>query len=250
MSRTRPIFRVGLGVALALALVAAVNAAPGWFQELAVFDARRFDVRGIAYLTEGQVLRAAGIGPGASLWEDPEPWVQRLQRHPLVERAEVRRRFPATLVVEVEERQPVGLVPNPTLVPVDGEGRYLPLDPSRFPLDYPILRPVWTGEGREGRPPSIRIRPLAQAAVILRREAEFWREVSEIRIDHHGTVEVRWGDPEVLFQFPPRLEEYRIRKAMTALRHAEGRAGGRRLIRVDQRFGDHVTLGWDREAAQ
>jgi len=51
----------------------------------------------------------------------------RLRAHPLIRAVEVSRRLPGTLVVEVEERVPVGLVPTPTLQPVDRDGHRLPL---------------------------------------------------------------------------------------------------------------------------
>ena len=73
--------------------------------------------------------------------------------------------------------------------------------------------------------------------------------MSEIRIDHHGAVEVRWGQPEILFQFPPQVDARSIRVGLAAVEVARSRAGDRRLLRVDQRFGDHVTLEWDREGA-
>lgn len=246
---SRPLFRIGLAVALVATLVTALEQAPELLARVPIFEAKDHEFHGLTYLTEEAVLRTAGIGPDANLWEDPAVWEERLERHPLVAVAQVERRFPGTLVIRVEERRPVGLVPTPVLAPVDAEGRYLPLDPSRFPLDYPILRPARGGVFGEGKPASIHVRPLARAAAALRSDPEFWTDVSEIRIDHHGAVEVRWGQPEIVFQFPPQVESRRIRVGMAAVADAQRRAGDRRLLRVDQRFGDHVTLEWDREGA-
>lgn len=52
----------------------------------------------------------------------------------------ISRRFPSTLVVTVEEFQPVALIPARSgLQAYDATGRGLPLDPSRTPVDLPVL---------------------------------------------------------------------------------------------------------------
>jgi cell division protein FtsQ len=60
--------------------------------------------------------------------------------HPQVESVTVTRRLPGTLVVRVVERHPVALVSGAGgLRAVDEHGRRLPLDPSRTPVDAPIV---------------------------------------------------------------------------------------------------------------
>jgi cell division protein FtsQ len=52
----------------------------------------------------------------------------------------VSRRLPGTLVVDVTERRPVALVPiGAELRAVDERGVTLPLDPSRTPVDAPVV---------------------------------------------------------------------------------------------------------------
>lgn len=243
---SRPLFRIALVTALVATLVLAGEFAPEALARVPTFRARHHEFHGLRYLTEGSVLRTAQIGPDASIWDDPSEWVERLERHPLVESASVERRFPSTLVVRVEERVPVGLVPTPTLEPVDREGRYLTLDPARFPLDYPILR-VPSVPGRpDVKPSEVRIRQLASAAAVMRLEADFWREVSEIEPGIHGGIVVRRGNPEVVFRFPPQVETRRIRAGMVALEDAVTRGDGSLPLSVDLRFADYVFLDWDR----
>jgi hypothetical protein len=208
------------------------------------FRATHHEFRGLRFLTGDTVLQVAGIGPEANLWEDPAAWEQRLEAHPLVRHASVGRRFPGTLTITVEERTPVGLVPRPTLEPVDRDGRALPLDPSRFPLDYPILRPgSLEGEGDEGS--TVQLRALAAAAETIRQEGEFWSGVSEVRPGPHGGFEVFWGQPTVLFRLAGPVELRRIREGMAALEDARKRAPGRSPLSVDLRFDDLVILGWE-----
>ncbi|MDT8340497.1 MAG: FtsQ-type POTRA domain-containing protein [Longimicrobiales bacterium] len=219
--------------------------APEALAGISVFRVRTHEFHGLRFLDPGAVLRTAGIGPDASLWDDPGPWEERLARHPLVVRAEIRRRFPSTLVVSVEEREPVGLVPAPTLVAVDAGGQRLPLDPTRFPLDYPVLRP----DGRRGEGSgevSDPVGRLARAAAVMRTDAEFWSEVSEVEYAPGGGMIIHRGDPEVLFLLSEDVEPRRLREGMAVLEDALQRSAGRRPKRVDLRFQEHVFLDWGR----
>ncbi|HSG50176.1 MAG TPA: FtsQ-type POTRA domain-containing protein [Longimicrobiales bacterium] len=239
-------FRVALLLALGWTLSLAGERAPEALAKVPVFRARKHEFHGLRFLTSQTVLRTAGIGPDASLWDDPHAWEERLERHPLVQDAQVRRRFPSTLVVTVEERSPVGLVPTPTLEPVDAEGRFLPLDPSRFPLDYPILRPGHIQGGGDAEMSQLKIRELAAAAALMRTEAEFWSQVSEVEAGDNGGLVVHRGQPEVIFRLPPKVEPHRLREAMAVLDDAMSRGGGRTPESVDLRFADYVFLDWGR----
>lgn len=241
------VFRVTLAVALVWTLSLVGEFAPQALARVPVFRVRNHEFHGLRFLRPQTVLNAAGIGPDASVWDDPSAWEERLERHPLIRDARVERRFLSTLVVRVEERAPVGLVPTPALEPVDADGRILPLDPSRFPLDYPILRVAGITHGDEEPVPDSRLRALAAAAVVMRGEAEFWSLVSEIGEGAQGGVVARRGNPEVLFLFPARVEARRIREGLAALEDAVARGEGRIPRSVDLRFDDYVFLDWGRE---
>src|SRR6185436_6494915 len=93
------------------------------------FRVRRIELQGASHLSVEEAEEAVAIPQGSSVWDDPSEWEARLARHPLVREAHVERRLPRTLVLVVTERDPVALLPTPMLVPVDAEGRVLPLDP-------------------------------------------------------------------------------------------------------------------------
>ncbi|HEX9084657.1 MAG TPA: hypothetical protein VF836_07945, partial [Gemmatimonadaceae bacterium] len=75
-----------------------------------------------------------------SLWDDLEPYRQRVMRHPQVSDVRITRRMPGTLVVTIRENLPVALVQTSTgLLPYDSLGKQLPIDPARMNLDLPIV---------------------------------------------------------------------------------------------------------------
>ena len=137
--RRRRVRLAAAAVALLLA-VTMVWWGPPLLSNLAFFRARKVEIRGATYLSPSEVLSRLAIDSAASVWDDPDPWIARLEAHPQVQRARIERRLPGTLVVVVEENLPVALVPARNgFTAIDGAGRQLPIDPAGASLDLPIL---------------------------------------------------------------------------------------------------------------
>lgn len=131
-----------LGVA-ALVLVG-IFASPLWgprvLRELAFFHVRKVEVIGARYTPPDEILDRLHVDTTRSIWDPLTPLAARVESHPQVEHALVARRFPGTLIVTVTERRPVALAPTPDgLRALDEHGHTLPLDPSRTPVDAPIV---------------------------------------------------------------------------------------------------------------
>ena len=130
---------------LGLLFLVAVIMAGGWgaraaAREMAFFRVRTVEVRGVRYLQPNDIISRLRIDTVASLWDDLEPYRQRIRQHPQVSDVHITRRMPGTLVVTIEENLPVALVQTRTgLLPYDSLGRQLPIDPARTNLDLPIV---------------------------------------------------------------------------------------------------------------
>jgi cell division protein FtsQ len=104
-----------------------------------VFRVRRVEVHGAAYLQASQVAQALALRPGANLFDPVGPLTRRVVALDGVTRAEIHRRLPGALVIEITEREPIALArAGGRLALVDRTGRVLPFDPSRAPSDFPI----------------------------------------------------------------------------------------------------------------
>ena len=139
-----------------------------------------------------------------------KPIEQRLTQHPLIRRAHVTTELPATLVVTIEERVPVGFVVSPVLEPVDRDGEVLPLDPVEQGLDLPVL--IGAG-GAAALSPSQRRILAMEADRLASDDPTFLATVSEIAIDARGDVtavvtELVSGD--LLLRFRPPLSHRRL----------------------------------------
>jgi len=130
-----------LGALFLIALITAVGygvRAAG--REMAFFRIRRVEIRGVKYLSTNEVLSRLRVDTVASLWDDLEPYRERVRHHPQVADVKISRRLPGTLVVSVTENLPVALIQTPTgLMPFDSSGKQLPIDPARTSLDLPIV---------------------------------------------------------------------------------------------------------------
>ena len=141
LARIRPWFtrrRVTIlaGVAVAAVLVAL---APRALRHASFFRIRRIDLVGARYVTGDQVAAAMKLKPAASVFDDLRPLEKRVFAIAGVRRVTIERRWPGTLVVRIEEAEPVALTPGKTaLALMDGSGRVLPFDPTRAPADLPV----------------------------------------------------------------------------------------------------------------
>lgn len=135
--------RWGRLVAAVVALVLLASL-PWWgraaLSRLAFFHVRKIEIEGARYLAPGDVVARLGIDTATSVWTPLGPLAARVERHPLVAGATVSRRLPGTLVVVVTEKVPVALVPGRGgFKSFDAAGEALPIEPSRVPVDLPIL---------------------------------------------------------------------------------------------------------------
>ncbi|MEO8911006.1 MAG: FtsQ-type POTRA domain-containing protein [Gemmatimonadaceae bacterium] len=144
MSLPERLHRPGWKILGAFVLVGLIMAA-GWgareaARSMAFFRVRSVEIRGVRYLQPNEILTRLKVDTLMSIWDDLDPLRERVRHHPQVTDVTITRRMPGTLVVTVQENQPVALIQGPTgLLPYDSAGRQLPIDPARVNLDLPIV---------------------------------------------------------------------------------------------------------------
>ena len=128
-------------IAIGLVLLAGAPVlAPLLLRQLAFFRVRKVEIIGARYVSAGEVVERLHVDTNASIWDPTGPLVARLASHPQFRRVSVRRKLPGTLVVDVDENLPVGLVATTDgLKAYDARGVALPIDLARTPIDAPIL---------------------------------------------------------------------------------------------------------------
>jgi len=211
--------------------------------ELELFKVTAVTVEGLEYLTHDEILTVAAIPGDASLLDETTSIRARIEGHPGVRAVLVRRGWPGRLVLEVEERSPVALLPTPVLTPVDVEGRLLPIRAAEVRLDLPLLRP-----GRDQAPAGDRLTPLqlrrlAQEVQWLKElDATLLASVSEVGMDQWGDFLLHLAEPRVTLRYSGELTSSRLESALIVLADALQRLPNRRPEVVDLRFADQVVV--------
>jgi cell division protein FtsQ len=177
--RGRRIARIATwGVALPLLLTR-----PWWgragLRHLDFFHVRAVEVVGTRYLDPAVVAQRLAVDTLHSVWDEIAPLEQRVAGHPQVASVAIERRLPGTLLVRIEERAPVAFTTGERgLRVLDADGRELPIDPSRTPVDLPVLAAADTallrllGELQATRPGLYRrvseVRPVGRDELVFR----------------------------------------------------------------------------------
>ncbi|MEX0893302.1 MAG: FtsQ-type POTRA domain-containing protein [Gemmatimonadota bacterium] len=226
----------------AVLLTGAGAAAPLALRRADAFRVAHVEVTGTRLLPVADAIAASGITAETSVFDSAEPWRLALLDHPMVADARIERRLPGTVRLELRETEPVALARTPELVPVDAQGRLLPIDPAAAGLDLPVLSTVAV-PGAAGRLDETG-RRLAEAAALVRRlDPALAGWISELA--PAAGMDVRWvlrsaGAPEVwlpALPSPRMLQQVRLTLADLAARGELGR-----LTRLDARGPEQVIV--------
>ena len=108
-------------------------------RQLDFFRVRRVEFEGLRYGSPEAALARLALPRELNLFENLAAVERRAAAIPGVRTAHVGRRLPGTLVVTLQERLPVALVPSGgSLRLMDAAGKVLPFDPSRSAPDLPV----------------------------------------------------------------------------------------------------------------
>lgn len=216
--------------AFAASLLVAAGTAPWWgragLKRLGYFGVRRVEVHGARYFRPERVADALGLPAGATVWEDLDGLERRLEAVRGIDRAEIVRRLPGTIVVTVAETEPVVLAQGSAgLVPVAKDGRPLPFDPSDVPIDAPVVLRADS--------------PLVSALAAIRlADVGLFAATSAARLTRGGGVTLEVNGGQVVLEVPVNPEAV-IRVA--AVRRELG-SRGRAWRELDGRFGGWVVV--------
>ncbi len=199
--------------------------APTVLRRVGFFTVRRVEFVGVTAVRPADLLAAMQIPPRGSLFDELGPYQARVLAFPGIRSAEVHRRLPGTLVVEVTEARAVALAPrNGRLAMVGRNGKFLPFDPAFSAPDLPVVD-----------------KPDPTVARVLGRLQEldpelFSRVVTAAQV--RGDVQVDLGGRQLWLR--PDVSAEVIRAVMAA-EQVLGRQG-RTWVELDGRFAGQVVV--------
>jgi cell division protein FtsQ len=182
-----------------------------WVGNDAGFRVREVKVAGCKALSENEVIAAAKVPLYKSIFDvEFAPILKRVEALPHVQRAQVSRIFPSTIVITVQERKTLALINNAGLWPVDAEGIILPkmsrlslisssmkdrdtqsdrrvYDPAM--LDIPVLSGVLFAKAGKDQQLTATGRRLIEFLAALRSSnAMLYHSISELNLNAQGNL--------------------------------------------------------------
>jgi len=212
---------VGAGVLLAAYL----------FLHSPFFAVERVDILGANLVSEEEVLRLAGVEYGDNLPRiDPQRVRRRLEEDPRIGAARVRRIPPGRLVLEIEERLPVAMVPYADgFLFIDSEGKLLAADRRSRPGLPAVTGVPLERIGRHLPPPEGLV---IAADVASRLPAGLLGNVAEIHVGDPNDVLVLTRDGKPIFLGEPVDVERKLLIAESLLAQEAGRSAAAVDVRV------------------
>lgn len=235
---------------VALLATSAAAAAPLALRQADSFRITHVEVRGTRFMAPQSVLTASGITPSATVFDDFAPWRARLLSHPLIAHASIERRLPGTIVIRVQETEPVAYARTPELVPIDARARALPVDPTAELLDVPVLA-VASRVATNGRFADRATIDLAAAIGSIRAsEPMLAAWISEAAPARGGGMRLLLRGPtNAVALLPLPLTAQRLRELRLALADLAARGELQNTTRVDARYRDQIVVTHGRGAA-
>jgi hypothetical protein len=232
----------------ACAVTSVAAGAPAMLRRMDAFNVQRVEIRGTRYFAPYEALVQSGITRTSNVFDEFEPWRDRLLRHPMVLAADIERELPNIIKVSITEAEPVALVRTPSLQPVDGRARLLPIDPAAIDLDLPVLariaKPDATGHFNDRA-----TRDVIEVLNVLRqKDARFYSWISEAApLDGHGIM-LRLRQPRgAKALVTADAHALRLREMEVTLSDLSARGELSQLKRIDARFRDQIVVSLDQD---
>jgi cell division protein FtsQ len=145
------------------------------------------EITGVDFRTKHELLKMSRLNTSMSLLAlNMKEIKKNLERHPWVRLVKLEKRFPHTLVIEVEEEEPWAVVLMDKLYYMDRWGKIFKAVEETENVDYPIITGIPSGAERQKGP----LKMASDILRILEKEEDVWnrKDISEIHVEEAGHV--------------------------------------------------------------
>lgn len=240
------VLRTVLVVAVGVGAVAVGRLVERHVRTSPAFAVTEIALEGHVRLSEAQILATAGLARGQNVFDvAPEEVVRRLEAHPWIAEASVRRRLPGTYTIEVRERRAVALLALGDVFLVSDDGAVF----KRVEDDDPIDLPVITGVDRDRftRDRGFRTSVLLEVVALLHdyRGAGLWRRepIGELHVERDDGLSLYVGADATYVRLGHGPFRAKLRRLRTVLDELGERGARAAYVYLDnERRPDRVTV--------
>ncbi|NLI90775.1 MAG: FtsQ-type POTRA domain-containing protein [Peptococcaceae bacterium] len=160
------------------------------FSKSNFFSVKDIKTTGLTNVSEDEVIKLMGAVKGENIFlTDTEAIAKKVRLHPLIDKVEIKKALPGTLILKIQERVPVALIlSNDGMVEVDSQGTILRFYETWPQKDQPVITgiqvPETIGPGQKLGYPQ-----LDKALLLIRQAPEGLSPlVGEIHMNSDGQV--------------------------------------------------------------
>jgi cell division protein FtsQ len=239
----RGIARIAGAAILLAGVIVAVLEANEWKGRLKVTAVR---CEGNRIVPDADLLKLAAVPVGTRLFGVDLAAVQnRLRQNPYLRTTVARREIPGAIVLAVEERMPIAVIPQTPPVFLDAEGTVLPAVTSEGSFDLPVLTGA-TGIPAAGK--RLADSTVQEALLILtmarRIGDEAYRRISEVHVERGKEIVVYMAEQGVPVVFGRGETAEKIAKFEAFWSAIVPQRDVHQLQYVDLRFRNQVVARW------
>ena len=149
--RSFPTRRAGLLVLIVTTSLLILLKLATWLNAQELFSLKDIKFEGNRFAKKSELLNLIKVEPSMSLLEfDTQKIANQVEQHPLIQRATVSRSLPSSLVIRVQEKEPIALLNNSVLTALDEKGQPMPVFQTEMFFDYPIISNIKLPEKNTG----------------------------------------------------------------------------------------------------
>lgn len=138
--RAFPVRRVGVFLLIFTTALLILLKVATWLNAQELFQLKKITIEGNQFVKRLEILNLVQIDSSANLLEfDLQKISTRVKQHPLIDKVLVSRRLPSTLVIKLQEKEPLAILNDSELVAVDEKGNVMPEFQTEMLFDTPII---------------------------------------------------------------------------------------------------------------
>ncbi|MFO7986719.1 MAG: FtsQ-type POTRA domain-containing protein [Desulfatiglandaceae bacterium] len=168
---------------------------------------------------------------------------QRIEAHPWIRSARLERRFPHTLIIEIQRQVPAAILLSDKLYYLNPWGEAFKAVSRTEDVDFPVI----TGISQDVASEKERLKAVAQIMKILRSETGPWsaEKLSEVNVKKHGRVSLYYSHLKAEI----RCDWHNLSTKMPGLRrvadHLETSGKLNRVSRIDLNYADGAVVSFE-----
>jgi len=242
VNRPKQTVRLIAVVAILGLLVVGIQNASSSLAESDFFKMSHIKVVGNRLQPEQDVIEWSGLQVGENLFDcNLEAVTERVQNQPIVKRVLLLREPPETVVISLEERQPLALVATPqALLGLDSDSVLFPI--PNVPVNLPILTNVSVIQDSTGAYQNEMLHSWTAFMADLKAGApNFWNEISEIHMTSHTTATVYLVGDQLALRMHLTNPEQQVQNFLAYTKTSSQKIAD--LAYIDLRFKNQVVVG-------